>query len=136
MSTSTALRRRALAAACVPLLLVLVPMRAVHADGPSEPVEAASEQPAKPEALRLKSAAQCRTDGGSTLTLAPGDYIVPADAWRALDAELHRLQDADTHARAEVRVLREHVSSTRPIALGVAIGAALVAGGVYAYRKL
>lgn len=70
------------------------------------PISARADEP-----VRLRSAAVCRTDGGSDVTLPPGVYL-PEPSWLALDLEMRRLQDAQTRLKAENISLRKDLDKS------------------------
>ncbi len=57
------------------------------------------------EPLRFTRGAQCTTDGGTQLRLDPG-YYLPSLMWDNVDAEMRRLQEAETRLQAENASLR------------------------------
>jgi hypothetical protein len=56
--------------------------------------------------LHLKSGSSVKTDGGSDLRLPPGYFLTEPD-WSKLDAELRRLQNAETRLDAENKSMRK-----------------------------
>lgn len=71
--------------------------------------------------LHVRSGAHLTTDGGSDLTVPPGYYLDEA-SWDRVDAEMRRLQDAETRLAAENDVFRKDSAS------GLGWGTLLVAG--------
>jgi hypothetical protein len=79
--------------------------------------------------VHLESSSHVTTDGGSTLTLPPG-YFFDAPTYSAVDAEFHRLQDAETRLTAENKSMRASLASWEPgwYVLGGAVLSALALG--------
>lgn len=96
----------------------------------------AAAEPA-PTPVRLLSAAQCRTEGGTDLQLEPGRYL-PEPVWSSLDFEVRRLQTAETRLTAENNEFRRSARDGAGVwSHIVTAGAALAAGigiGLYASR--
>lgn len=92
----------------------------------------AAADPAPADWTRLRSASEVRTEAGSHVTLPPG-YFLPEPAFERLDAELRRLQDAETRLKAENESLRASAAWSGPgwgtvaLVLGAA-GAGIAAG--------
>jgi len=55
---------------------------------------------------RIGSASTLTTEGGSTITLPAGVYVLTAEGWHALDVEIMRLQEAEVRLNAENSSLR------------------------------
>ncbi len=75
------------------------------------------------------------TDGGTDLRIPPS-YIVDVPTWKRLDAEMRRLQDAETRLTAENASLARSASGWQPgwktLAGAIVAGAAL---GFYLGRR-
>lgn len=78
--------------------------------------------------LRFRESPTITSARGTVLALPPG-YYVPEPAWDALDAEVRRLQDAETRLAAENASLRASAKERPPGGWGVA---ALVTGALAA----
>lgn len=130
--TRIAARRLAATAAVLALLL---PAGAA-AEPASDP--AADERPVvepRPgELLHLRSPALAETEGGSLIRLPPG-YFLAEPTWDVLDAEVRRLQDAETRLGAENASLRASASAGAPWGRGTlaAVLGALAAGAAGGY---
>ena len=88
----------------------------------------------------LLTGATCTTGGGSTIKLDPGYYLTET-SYNRLDAELKRLQEAETRLTAENQRLRDltrsgGVSTLKWLGYGFLAGAAVGAGvvGYYALK--
>jgi hypothetical protein len=105
--------------------------------GPPAAADPAPPPPA-PSFEHLNSPRQaCRVaDPASCVVLAPGYYLDEA-AWAKREAELKRLQDAETRLSAENKSLRGTVATWQPgwmtLVVAIAVGAA---SGVYVRSKL
>lgn len=86
--------------------------------------------PASAETLHLLEGAKCTTTGGVELALPPS-YIVEESVWDRLDAEMRRLQDAETRLGAENESLRK--SAEHPWAWAASAFAAGIALGTVAF---
>ena len=82
------------------------------------------------EPLHLHSPAQCVTEGGSEVELPPGIHISEQD-WEALDAEVARLQAAETRLKAENKKAKELSAGGTSWWVISASFAAGIAGGYY-----
>lgn len=85
--------------------------------------------PGEPLNVRLGSPSTVVTDGGTEVRLPEGVYLLGPAEWEKLDAELRRLQEAETRLGAENQSLRESArlpSWKLPVSIGVVVG--LVAG--------
>jgi hypothetical protein len=85
---------------------------------------------------KIDTPAHLTTTGGTDLQLPPG-YYLPEPAWDAMDAEMRRLQDAETRLTAENGSLKASASGWQPgwktLLTVVVLGAA---GGWYLHDKL
>jgi hypothetical protein len=90
---------------------------------------AAADPPCTVRRCRIESPSTLKTDGGSELRLPPGTFF-PAPLPEQVDAELRRLQDAETRLAAENAALRASADEL-PFGWGtvLAVLAAAVAGG-------
>ena len=80
------------------------------------------------EPFRLHTAAQCVTEGGSDVELPPGIHLSEPD-WEKIDAEIARLQEAETRLTAENAKAKELSSpDTSWWLLGLAFSAGIAAG--------
>lgn len=86
--------------------------------------------------LRLRSSARVMTDGGADLRLPPGYYLDEPN-WNKLDAEVRRLQDAETRLTAENQSFRASLGTWQP-GWKTLLGAVILggAGGWYLGSKL
>lgn len=92
---------------------------------------------ADPVAVHVHSPSHLLSDQGADLRLPPG-YFVDEDAWGRIDAEMRRLQDAETRLTAENVSLRRSASAWAwpgwgPTALAIASG---IAVGAYVEHRL
>lgn len=88
------------------------------------------------EMLHLKTPVTGRTDGGTDLRLPPG-YFFDELAFGKVDAEMRRLEDAETRTRAENDSLRKSLDSWSPG--WITLSATLISGfllGAYAHSKI
>jgi len=76
---------------------------------------------------RLGSAARCTTEAGSEVLLPPGVHL-PEPVWLALDAEMRRLQDAETRLTAENASLKASLDKGGLLTTLKWLGAALLVG--------
>lgn len=98
----------------------------------SMPGDAGAEPyaPKPGETLHLQTSSTARTDGGTDLRLPPG-YFLDEPTHTKLDAEMRRLQDAETRLNAENSSLRKSAqgisfgwkSMSTVLLVGIAIGA-------------
>lgn len=80
----------------------------------------------EPTNLHMRSGSMCKTDGGTELTLPPG-YFVDEPTHDVVDAEVKRLQDAETRLTAENASFRKSAASWQP---GWVTLASVLAGGI------
>lgn len=117
-------RRLALAVAVV----IGLASRATSADpAPSAP---------PPDFLHVVVPWHLTTDGGTKLDLPPS-YVLADPKYDALDAEMKRLQNVETHDKAEIDALHKDLEKWQPgwVTLGAAIVGGLVLG-YYVHDKL
>lgn len=136
------MRRRTAAAAVLGALLAAAPSAADPASVPTPTADSAFDPaivavtPDLSKPVQLLSDSVVKTDGGSVLHLPPGRYY-RENVWAALDAELRRLQDAETSLTAQNASLRNSLNSWQPgwwTLLTVACGAG--AAGWWLHGKL
>jgi hypothetical protein len=84
---------------------------------------------AKP--VRFGSRAQCTTEKGSGLSVPPGAVVLPPEDWSTLDAELRRLQAAETRLKAENSSLKDSGGAGWGTWVGIGLGLAAGAAGVW-----
>ncbi len=63
-----------------------------------------------PAPCRLKTPATITTDGGTSVRVPPGRFLSET-TWLRLDAEVRRLQDAETRLTVENKSLKESAGS-------------------------
>jgi hypothetical protein len=95
------------------------------------------DAPAGTTYLHLVHGGHLTTPGGADLTLPPG-YYVDAGSWDRLDAEVHRLQDAETRLTAEEASLEASAHAGGApgwvyAAAGLVVGA--LAGAAYVHYR-
>jgi hypothetical protein len=71
---------------------------------------------------RNLSPMHCLTDGGTVLELEPGVHV-PEVSWEKLDAEIRRLQEAETRLTAERDSYRKSASGRTWTLRGIVAGA-------------
>lgn len=81
----------------------------------------------------MRTPSKVVTEGGSELSLPPGVFF-PQDDFDRLDAEMKRLQEAETRAAAERKVLLERARGGSGWVVGMALGVALgLAAGAFVF---
>ena len=118
-------------AATAAVLVVLLRAGAAAEPAPApNPVEDADTATTAPPPVRVKSPSTLTTDKGSVLRLPARTVILWPETWDVLDAEVRRLQDAETRLEAENRSLRgsAKVSTPRVLAIGAAVLAGIAVG--------
>lgn len=89
-----------------------------------------------PTYLHMRTPSHVVTDGGSDLRLPPG-YFLDEPTHDKVDAEVRRLQDAETRLTAENQSMRKSLDGWQPgfYTLAIAAASAIVLGW-YAHDKL
>lgn len=86
------------------------------------------------EVTPITESVTLRADSGAELRVPPG-FFVPAPLWATLDAEIKRLQEAETRLAAENASLRASANDDGPgwgtvLAIGSALAAGMIAGAI------
>jgi hypothetical protein len=107
-------RRRRFALAAAVVLTTLLRTTAAAEPEP-QPACAADYCPnGVTEPLHLVSGSTVTTDGGTTVILPPGAYVLTPETWDLLDDEVTRLQAAETRLRAENDTFRRIARAAGP----------------------
>lgn len=76
----------------------------------------------------MRTPSEVVTEGGSRLRLPPGRFVDDL-GWSALDAEMRRLQDAETRLKAERDAYAKEPKSPPVVVIAAVVLGVLIGGG-------